>query len=127
VRHYARLSGTDGLVGGWRTVDPNPSQMLKVTLAKQEITLEYPLAHQTATLPFSGAQIHSIVNGAPAKGTETLQFVDAHSFRLANLQEGVVIGRASFSLSSDGSMITERFWLDQHPEEVAQYTYRRSH
>ena len=126
VRHYTRLSGTDGLTGGWRNVDPNPSQVLKVDLSQQTITLEYPLAHQTAPLPLSGAEIHPIVNGAPAKGTQTLQFVDAHSFRSATLQGGVVIGRSSFSLSIDGSTITEQFWLDQHPEEVAQYTYRRS-
>ena len=126
VHNYARLSGNDGLAGGWRNVDPNPSQVLKVTLSQQAIILEYPLGHHTATLPLSGAEIHPIVNGAPAKGTQALQLDDPHSFRLSTRQGGVVLGRAVFSLSLDGSIITERFWLDQHPEEVARYTYRRS-
>jgi hypothetical protein len=127
VRNYARLSGSDGLVGGWRNVDPNPSQVLKVTLSQQAIIMEYPLAHHIAALPLSGAEIHALVSGVPAKNTQALHLDDSHKFQVSTLQERVVIGRAVFSLSPDGSVITERFWLEQHPEEVASYTYRRSH
>jgi hypothetical protein len=127
VRKYARLSGNDGLVGDWRNVDPNHSQMLTVTLSQQAIILEYPLNRQIATLPLSGTETHPLVNGSPAKATLSLQLDDPHRFRLSNRQGGVLVGRSVFSLSPDGSMITERFWLEQHPEEVASYTYHRSH
>ena len=127
VRNYTRLSGSDGLVGGWRNVDPNPSQELNLTLSHQVVIMEYPLDHHVATLPLSDAETHALVNGSPAKDTQALQLDDSHQFRLATRQGGVVIGRAAFSLSPDGNKITERFWLEQHPEEVATYTYRRSH
>jgi hypothetical protein len=126
VHHYERLSGGDGLAGDWRNADPNPSQVLKVSLSQRALTLEFPLEHHVAALPLSGAEVHPSENGAPAIITQAIQFVDPHTFRLANLSGGVVVQRAEFLLSLDGRMITERFWLDKHPEEVAKYTYRRS-
>jgi hypothetical protein len=126
VHHYERLSGGDGLAGDWRNADPNPSQVLKVSLSQRALTLEFPLEHHVAALPLSGAEVHPSENGAPAIITQAIQFVDPHTFRLANLSGGVVVQRAEFLLSLEGRMITERFWLDKHPEEVAKYTYRRS-
>ncbi len=127
VRNYSRLSGSGGLAGDWKDVDTNPSSVLKVDLSAHAIILEYPLSHDIITLPLSGAETHGVVNGVQSKTAQALQIDSPTSFRLVISEGGVAFERASLSLSSDGNVVTELFWLEKHPEEVTKYTYHRSH
>jgi hypothetical protein len=127
VRNYIRLSGKSGLLGGWKNVDGDPSRLLKVTLSAHNITLETPFAHQSVTLPISGAEAHPMSNGVPSMNIESLQIDSPHMFRTVIRQMDGAVKQAVFKLSADGNTITETGWVQQHPEQIVSYTYRRSH
>ncbi len=105
---YIRLSGTNGLVGEWKTssVKIGTPEWFTMKLSGDELIWEIPAIKGTLKAPLNGKEVSPVGPTIPESLTLAVTKKDAHTLDVTEKIQGKSIFTGTYTVSPDGKTMT---------------------